>query len=330
MNADSIRRRFRATFRVPWIVVFLFAFGCENDEDPKISPAAKNYLDNLVDIMRLNSINRKTIDWASFRSDVFAAAGAAQSISETSAAQKQALVMLHDNHSFIVTADNQYITSGQISCTDAPVTNGVIPENIGYVKVGGFSGSASQAEAFAQAIQNDVRAKDKANLKGWIVDLRGNTGGNMWPMIAGVGPILGTGVCGHFIDPDDRVNAWQYYSDGTSRIDGQIVTKVASPYTVLNPNPKVAVLLDKLTTSSGEATAIAFIGRNNTRSFGRATCSLSTANASFNLTNGSKLYLTVAVMADRSQKAYGSSIVPDEVTNTNGEALLKAIDWLNQ
>ena len=30
-------------------------------------------------------------------------------------------------------------------------------------------------------------------------DLRGNIGGNMWPMIAGVGPILGDGIIGWIV-----------------------------------------------------------------------------------------------------------------------------------
>jgi len=37
---------------------------------------------------------------------------------------------------------------------------------------------------------------DRDDLIGWIVDLRGNGGGNMWPMLAGVGPVLGEGVVG--------------------------------------------------------------------------------------------------------------------------------------
>jgi C-terminal processing protease CtpA/Prc len=35
---------------------------------------------------------------------------------------------------------------------------------------------------------------DQGNLAGWIVDLRNNGGGNMWPMLTGIGSILGEGV----------------------------------------------------------------------------------------------------------------------------------------
>lgn len=327
-------KSFRLSFAVNlfrWIVLSLIAVGCNHDEQaPKISSAAQTYLENVIGIMEKNSINRKTIDWASFRKQVFERAGAAQTIADASGALQLALMLLQDNHSFIMTTEKQYISSNSVSCNDSPVTITSVLNNIGYVKVSGFSGGGAQAEAFAQSIQNDILAKDKAGLKGWIVDLRGNTGGNMWPMLAGIGPILGPGICGHFIDHDNNTSNWEYSADGISRIDGVPVSRAPNHYTLLNPNPKVAVLTDNATASSGEAIAIAFVGRNNTQSFGKLTCGLSTANQSYNLSDGSVLYLTVSFMADRSRKKYGAAVIPDEITTANGDALTKAIDWLSQ
>src|SRR5687768_15484425 len=78
------------------------------------------------------------------------------------------------------------------------------------------------------------------------------------------------------------------------------------------PNPKVAVLVDNGVASSGEATFIAFRKRANTRSFGVATCGLSTANRGFVLSDGALLNLTVSVMADRAKTKYGDQVQPDE------------------
>ena len=36
-------------------------------------------------------------------------------------------------------------------------------------------------------------------MKGWIVDLRGNFGGNMWPMLLSVEPLIGNGTLGYFV-----------------------------------------------------------------------------------------------------------------------------------
>ena len=40
---------------------------------------------------------------------------------------------------------------------------------------------------------------DRPGLIGWIVDLRTDGGGNMWPMMAGLGPILGEGIMGWIV-----------------------------------------------------------------------------------------------------------------------------------
>jgi len=148
----------------------------------------------------------------------------------------------------------------------------------------------------------------------------------MWPMIAGVGPILGEGIAGYFIDPDDNQSSWSY-SNGSSVINNFPLTTVSNPYQVMSPNPKVAVLVDSKVASSGEAVFISFIGRNKTRSFGESSCGLSTSNQTFNLSNGAQLFLTTAYMADRNFTKYGDSIIPDESIN-NDVLVERAIEWL--
>jgi C-terminal processing protease CtpA/Prc len=61
----------------------------------------------------------------------------------------------------------------------------------------------------------------------------------------------------------------------------------------------VAVITGPRTFSSGEAVTVAFRERPRTRSFGLPTGGLSTTNAGFPLPDGSAIYLTVAVDADR-------------------------------
>ena len=63
--------------------------------------------------------------------------------------------------------------------------------------------------ADVRRILTDLSAQ---NPKGWIVDLRGNTGGNMWPMLTGIGPILGDGTVGSFVAADGNIT-W-FYQDG--------------------------------------------------------------------------------------------------------------------
>ncbi|MGZ5191759.1 MAG: S41 family peptidase [Flavisolibacter sp.] len=47
---------------------------------------------------------------------------------------------------------------------------------------------------FADSIQSLIQTFDRRGISKWIIDLRKNTGGNCWPMLTGVGPLLGNGV----------------------------------------------------------------------------------------------------------------------------------------
>lgn len=291
---------------------------CSKDEIT-ISDNAKDFLNEVLNIMEANSINRNEIEWIDFRNKVFESAGVAQSIEETYGAIRLALTLLEDNHSYFKKPDGTYIFgSRSINCQAESVSSASVPEGIGYVKVNSFTGSDNEkAIAFAKEIQDQIRIVDSATILGWIVDLRGNTGGNMWPMLAGIGPILGEGIAGYFITPDNSQTPWGY-SNGASIINQYPLVQLTDAYELINLNPKVAVLLDNAVSSSGEAIAVSFIGRNNTKSFGSPTCGLSTANSGFNLSNNSTLILTVSYMADRNKNLYGTPIIPDmEVDNQN-------------
>jgi C-terminal processing protease CtpA/Prc len=277
--------------------------------------------------MEANSLHRLTIDWAAFRASVLAEAGGAQAIAETYPAIRTALRLLGDGHTTYRPAAGPLIWVPNRTCSAAAVTTPALPATIGYVRVSWFVGDAAQATAFANGIQDQIRAKDRADLTGWIVDLRGNGGGNMWPMLAGIGPILGEGVAGHFVAPSGAATEWGY-SGGASYHGATVVQRVDVPYRLQRERPRVAVLTDNLVGSSGEAMVVAFRKRPDTRSFGTATCGLSTANRQFTLADGAVLNLTVSVMADRALVKYGDSITPDETLTVPDAAVQRAVAWL--
>ena len=147
-------------------------------------------------------------------------------------------------------------------------------------------------------------------------------------MIAGVGSVLGEGVAGYFVPPLDMPwTAWGHRNGGAFNNDAEVI-RTSAPYVLIAPAPKVAVLTDYAVGSSGEAVVVAFRARPRTRSFGSVTRGLSTANEAFALSDGAKLFLTVAVMADRERTLYGDSIVPDESVSGDAEVVQRAIAWL--
>ncbi len=313
------------------LIFFLIIWGCKKTEEQIVTPV-ETYITEMISIMETNSINRKTIDWISFKEKVLGKVKGVQSFNDPkfNSAISLALDLLKDSHSFYVDRNDKDVsgTISSVSCYANPL---VIPnpdKEIGYVRITGTEIFTDEAgvNAFAEKLQNTIKANDSKAIKGWIVDLRSNFGGNMWPMLAGIGPILGgstNGTIGYFIKPDGTETKWNY-------LDGVVNGINITQYKLINPNPKVAVLTDQATASSGEALVIAFKERPNTKSFGTPTCGLSTSNKSYKLSDGAYLFLTVSTMADRTKKKYGSSVIPDVVETDQQVYLKKAIDWLKE
>lgn len=184
-----------------------------------------------------------------------------------------------------------------------------LPAHAGAGMVPGVGGYAALAlEALAA----------HAGACGWVVDVRLNAGGNMWPMLAAAGPLLGEGELGAFVLKDGERWAWTYES-GTVRADG-VAMDVARGAPELAPLPPVAVLTSGLTASAGEALAVAFRGRPGARSFGEATAGVPTVNRAFPLPDGATLLLTVGRFADRTGRVYAEPLEPDEVLPVRWDA----------
>ena len=71
----------------------------------EISPIARSYLAQLLDIMQANSVSRKTIDWSAFRQTVIGVESNAQTIQDLYPRIRAALSLLNDHHSFYVGPD---------------------------------------------------------------------------------------------------------------------------------------------------------------------------------------------------------------------------------
>jgi carboxyl-terminal processing protease len=329
--------------RGAWIGVVVLSLGCggastapstAGTSSPTLSPVpnasrlASEYTNEVVATMQTNSINRSRIDWTDFRGQVFQQAQGAQTIRDLFPAISLALALLDDHHSFYQAVGGGGLGNPRAPrCSASPVTVPPVPADIGYVRVEEFSSSVPGADReFADAIQAQIRSRDAANLAGWIVDVRSNRGGNMWPMVAGVGAVLGEGVAGYFVPPSGAPTAWSYQAGAALSGTSEIV-RTSQPYVLRAAAPRVAVLTDNFVASSGEAVVVSFRARANTRSFGAATCGQSTANAPFRLSDGATLQLTTALMADRNRTAYGGSIAPDEALSDT-DVVPHAIAWL--
>jgi carboxyl-terminal processing protease len=207
---------------------------------------------------------------------------------------------------------------------------------IGYLDLPGLAGSPQQASAYAQTVQQLIREIDQiAPCSKWVIDLRRNTGGNMWPMIAGVGPILGEGEWVVFVEHLEKEAAF-YRAGQAGIVPDHVLAAVDEPYELKCHEPSVAVLTSQLTSSSGEFTALAFRGLPHTCSFGEATQGVPTANGSKKLSDGALIILTAALGSDRTGQTYDGPLLPDypakidwtQMGTAEDPVLQAAIQWL--
>ena len=199
--------------------------------------------------------------------------------------------------------------------TNRPPTGIRLEGDIGYVELPGLGGGPL-AKTYADIAQGLIQEIDSVPVRGWILDLRRNTGGNMWPILAGIGPIVGEGVLGAYASKSGRTE-WTY-AEGQAMVGGQVAASVTSPYKTAPPWPPVAVLTSGLTASSAEAVVVAFRGRAQSRTFGAPTRGVPPANTQKRLEDGALLVVTIMLGVDRTGKTYDDSIAPDEPV---------AIDW---
>jgi len=276
--------------------------------------AMREYVDNALDIMQEWSLRRDSLDWEAIRAEAHALAREAVTTEETYPAIRRALRALGDNHSFLRPPQPTGGSAAGSATRPSPPspTSRRLGADIALVTVPAFAGA--DLEGFAAIIDRRIAEVDGPTICGWVVDLRGNGGGNMWPMLSGLRSILGPAPLGAFRSPTGVGDPWTY--------------SVASPRTPLNRDrPPVAVLTDARTASSGEAVVIAFHGRPNTRFFGEPTAGVSTANRGFPLEDGALLVVTVATMLDRDGHEYAGRIEPDELVSA-ATAEAPAIEWL--
>jgi len=135
------------------------------------------YLDGALDTLQSVIIRRDTVSWSNIRDSASLIARGAETERDTYGAIAWALRRANP-HSFF-------------QAQPGGILSRMLDGQVAYIRIPQVSGPGV---AVADSIHRAIRTLDSAGACGWIVDLRSNGGGNMWPMLAGVGPLLGTAL----------------------------------------------------------------------------------------------------------------------------------------
>lgn len=271
---------------------------------------AKENLDAFIAAVRARALYADRVPWQALQPRIDAAANAAQS-ADNYPLYKEILEALGDRHSHMLLPHEADFATQRTRAAETPRMER-LGAGVGYVKVPSVSGvEQHSSRELSAGIQRQLCAIGQ-DVDGWVVDLRDNTGGAMWPMLAGLFPLLGEASPGAFVDREGKVTPWKIR--GARECD-------------LSQAP-VAVLIGPRTASSGEMTAIAFIDRPNARFFGQPSAGLATGNSSISLPDGARVALTTTRAQDRSGHIL-EQVKPDEAAE--GESALEAATrWLQR
>jgi hypothetical protein len=308
-----------------------------NDASPP-APAVVRYVDAALELLREHALLAPRVDWSALRAATLEHARGATTPADAHVAVRFAVRELGDRHSYLQSpAATRALAATAVSNARTGVPLAMprsqrLDGGIAYLTIPGFAGGTSAAQVeFAENLNNLIQAADHPEACGWIVDLRDNSGGNLWPMLAGLGALVGEGELAASVYRDGRrVPIW--HRDGQAGFGDYTQLRVRAPHRLRAAAP-VAVLVDASTASSAEVLAVALRARPTTRLFGEPTRGLSAGNRTFVLGDGASLVLTVAATSDRAGQVVLGPVVPDEQIQRRGgadgaAALRAATDWL--
>lgn len=216
----------------------------------------------------------------------------------------------------------------------------VIDKNYGYILMPGMNFedvSPENINELAQPMYDQIaEVKSKNNIKGWIIDLRFNTGGHVYPMLLALYDFLGNNVVYGVLDNNKKLISSTNLNNG-NYYDNKNKTSWIKPKGKKLIKSKVALVTGIVTGSSGEITAISFKGRKNTLIIGEITSGTTTTNEKREFPFGIYMAFTVGYDCDRNGNFY-EVIIPDiAITKRDNfdnllldENIQEAIKWMNK
>lgn len=282
-----------------------------------VPPSAETYGKNALSTIDKNGIFAGNDEWKNTYNECLKMIENAKNYDDTYDAIRKALSVGGGKHSMLMTKSESQDTTESY---DEVLPTVSLDGDIAIIKLPDFLGTAEAGQKYAKVAEDFIH-ENRDKIKGVVLDLRGNTGGDMGPMATAVSSLL----------PDGELVYYHYRSyDIPVTLKNGVVSNAGTGGKSLYPEDKlnvpVAILTDDMTASSGEALTLCFRGLERTRTFGTPTAGYTSVNMLYNMYDGAQMYLTVAFDKARTGEIFKETpIEPDVVTDSPLEA---ALEWL--
>ena len=324
MKTKSKNKKLRIALGIciPFIIIIAAALAVVMKYGPTfgfylVPPSAETYGKNALSTIDKNGIFAGNDEWKSTYNECLKMIENAKSYDDTYDAIRKALSVGGGKHSMLMTKSESQDTTESY---DEVLPTVSLDGDIAIIKLPDFLGTAEAGQKYAKVAEDFIH-ENRDKIKGVVLDLRGNTGGDMGPMATAVSSLL----------PDGELVYYHYRSyDVPVTLKNGVVSNAGTGGKSLYPDEKlnvpVAILTDDMTASSGEALALCFRGLENTRTFGAPTAGYTSVNMLYNMYDGAQMYLTVAFDKARTGEIFKEKpIEPDVATDSPLEA---ALEWL--
>lgn len=286
-------------------------------------PAAplKPLLDSILNIAQENALHRREVNWRQLRSAVYEKTRGVEEIDTLAGRLTYLFEALGDYHGGIQSGSRYYDWSaGKPAVKGSTALDSAIRKapklltqrwgDIGYYRLPG--GTTRNVQYVIQMLADSLCTLQPSTIKGWIIDLRLNTGGNVWFMLTPLAGLLGEGTIGGIKFTNGQADTKTYVKEGKVWGNGQSYEVTNPKCTVPGTDIPVVILTGPKTASSGEGVILAFKGRPHTIIIGEPTAGLTTNNNSYAMRPNLSLILATGYMKDRNGKHYTSPIAPDK------------------
>ena len=327
-----VYRKFSITVVILCVCVS-FAHSQGASTELTIKDSIQMFTDSVLTLVEKRSLYTEQLDWKSYRRTFDEKVLNETRFSDILPYFVSLWDTLGDHHSGIGYADEWYSAPGGLDTTSMSknlvralkksdtwaVQTAILSDKYGYVVVPTINtqDDSLATQRAADALQDSVCRIAQSGVDGWIVDLRRNLGGNMYAMLGGIHQLVGEGTFSYLLNKSDSI--YSYWGIDSTSVYERENGQVALPQLCTLPDSsfKVAVLVGPLTASSGEITALAFLGKKNVMVIGEPSAGYMTGNEFYRLPFDA--YMTLA-------EAYETDLYKTKMTRIEPDILVERGD----
>ncbi len=311
-------------------------------------------LDSVYHVIKLSSVHSKGVNWKEVDEGFASRLKKATNADDSLKSFVYVFEQLNDNHSGIFCNGNYY--SNFPTFEDSALTYirpllDLMGQNTGkfkakilenhflYLQVPSVQAMGDDVSIYAQMLSDTVSKYLTTDIKGIVLDLRLNGGGQYSSMAAGLAKLLGDTYLGGGVNADgDQIMTFKT-EGGNILLNNYPRTTITHRLEGSFDTLPVALIIGPLTASSGSILAVSFKGRPRTIFIGEnSAAGYSTSNDYFPFGNSLFLNLSTTNTIDRNNIVYKDVVRPDLIItgpdNFNSieedKKVQLALEWLKR